>query len=100
MEAGDRAAGDRDEHEAPDRGALRMHVGEVTPDLRNGVALGEDAQSNAERHDDQADAEEGINLADDLVNGQEGCDEVVDQDQNQPEELAGEDAGAAAVGEQ
>ena len=100
MEAGDRAAGDGDEHEAPDRSALRVEVGEVVPDLGDLIALGEDTQSHAERHNDQADTEQGVNLTDDLVDGQERCDEVVDQDQDQPEQLAGHNAGAAAVGEQ
>ena len=100
MEAGDRAAGDGDEHEAPDRSALRVEVGEVVPDLGDLIALGEDTQSHAERHNDQADTEQGVDLTDDLVDGQERCDEVVDQDQDQPEQLAGHNAGAAAVGEQ
>ena len=100
MEAGDRAAGDGDEHEAPDRSALRVEVGKVVPDLGDLIALGEDTQSHAERHNDQADTEQGVNLTDDLVDGQERCDEVVDQDQDQPEQLAGHNAGAAAVGEQ
>ena len=100
METGDSAAGHGDEHEAPDGGALGMHVGEVVPDLGDHIALGEDADGHAHSHDDQADAEDGIDLADDLIDGQEGGDEVVDQDQHQPEQLAGEDAGAVAVGEQ
>ena len=77
-----------------------MEVGEVVPDLGDLVALGEDTKRHAERHDDEADTEHGVDLTDDLVDGQERCDEVVDQDQNQPEELAGKDAGAAALGAQ
>ena len=100
MEAGDRTAGNGDEHEAPDRSALRVEVGEVVPDLGDLIALGEDTKTHAERHDDEADTEHGVDLTDNLVDGQERCDEVVDQDQNQPEELAGEDTGAAAVGAQ
>ena len=100
MEAGDRAAGDGDEHKAPDRSGLRVEVSEVVPDLGDLVALGEDTERHAECHDDEADAEQGVDLTNDLVDGQERCDEVVDQDQNQPEELAGKDAGAAALGAQ
>ena len=98
MEAGDRAAGDGDEHEAPNRRALRMEVCEVAPNFGDGVALGEDAERNTERHNDQADAKHGVDLADDLIDGEEGRNEVIDQNQDQPEHLAGEDAFAAALG--
>ena len=93
MEAGNSAASHGDEHEAPDGSALRMHVIEVAPDLGDLVALGEDTQAYADGHDDQADAEDGVDLADQLVDGQEGGDEVVDQDQDQPEHLAAQNAG-------
>ena len=36
METGNSAAGDCDEHEAPDRCTCRMHAAKVCPDLRNG----------------------------------------------------------------
>ena len=84
MEAGDSAAGDGDEHEGPDRGSLGVHVGEVGKDLGD-AAVDDGAESNADSHDDQADAEQGVNFADDLVNGDEGRDEVVDQDDREPE---------------
>ena len=41
--------------------------------------------ADAEGHDDQADAEEGVQLADDLVDGEHGCQEVVDQNDDGPE---------------
>ena len=65
----------------------------MAPDLGDLVALGEDTQAHANGHDDQADAEDGVDLADQLVDGQEGGDEVVDQDQDQPEHLAAQNAG-------
>ena len=77
-----------------------MHIGEVVPDLGDHITLGEDTHGHTNSHDDQADAEHGIDLTDDLINGQEGGDEVVHKDQHQPEQLVGEDTGAAAVGEQ
>jgi len=100
MEAGNGAAGHGDEHEAPDGSALRMHIGEVVPNLGDHITLGEDTHGHTNSHDDQADAEHGIDLTDDLVDGQEGGDEIVHQNQHQPEQLVGEDTGAAAVGEQ
>ena len=64
-----------------------MHVAEVCPDLGNGVGgIGEDAEDNAHSHDDQADAEHGVNLTDDGINGNKGCDEVVHQNDDQPEQ--------------
>ena len=78
VEAGDSAAGNGDEHEAPDGSARRMHVAEVCPDLGDGVGgVGKDAEDNAHSHDDQADAEHGVNLTDDGINGDKGCDEDV-----------------------
>ena len=101
MEAGDRAAGNGDEHEAPHRGARGMHGAEVVPDLGDGVLrLGEDADGNTDGHDDQADTEQGVNLTDDLIDGNESRDEVVDKNDNQPEQGRGDDALVAAVLEQ
>ncbi len=78
MEAGNSAAGDRDEHEAPDRGARRVHAAEVIPDLRDRIGrVGEDTEDDADGHDDEADAEDGVDLADDRVNGDKGRDEVI-----------------------
>ena len=77
-----------------------MEVCEVAPNFGDGVALGEDAERNTERHNNQADAKHGVDLADDLIDGEEGRNEVIDQNQDQPEHLAGEDAFAAALGAQ
>ena len=101
METGDGTAGHGDEHETPDGRSAGMHVVEVGPQLGNGVSgIGKDTKGDTHSHDDQADAEERIDLADDLVDGDEGGDEVVDQNDPQPELLAGYDAGEAAVLEQ
>src|SRR5699024_12223612 len=51
-------------------------------------------------HDDEADAKDGVDLADDRVDGQEGGDEVVGQDDPQPELGVGDNAAEAAVLEQ
>ncbi len=98
MEAGDRAAGHGDEHERPHR---RLHGGgvhaaEAAPDLWDGVVrIDEDANRHAHGHDDQADAEYGIHLADDLVNGEERRNEIVRQNDNQPEQGGSQDACSA-----
>ena len=71
------------------------------PDLGDGVGgVGEDTKNNAHSHDDQADAEQGIDLADDLINGKEGCDEIVDQNDDQPAQRRGNDARMATLLEQ
>ena len=101
VEAGDGAAGHGDEHEAPDGSSGGVHVVEVGPDLRNHkLGLGDDAEAHAHSHDDKADAEDGVNLTDDLIDGDKGCDEVVDQNDNEPEQRGGENAAVAAVLEQ
>ena len=98
METGDSAAGNGDEHEAPDRSSGGMHAAEVLPDLGDGVSgVGEDTKDNADSHDDQADAEDGVDLTDDSINGNEGRDEVVDQDDDQPEQGSGQNTGHTAV---
>ena len=80
METGDRAAGNGDEHEAPYRCSARMHVSEIAPDLRDHIfRFCEDTKSNTECHDNQADTKDRIDLTDDLVDRNKGCDKVVSQ---------------------
>ena len=75
-----------------------MHAAEVLPDLGDGVGgVGEDAKDNADGHDDQADAEDGVDLTDDGVDGDEGRNEVVDQNDDQPEQGSGQNTGHTAV---
>ena len=75
-----------------------MHAVEVRPQFGDGVSgVGEDTNDNAHSHDDQADAEHGVDLADDGINGDKGCDEVVDQDDDQPEQGGGQHTGHTAV---
>ena len=78
-----------------------MHGAEVVPNFGNGVLrLDKDADGNAHSHDDQADAEQGIDFADDLIDRQECGDKVVHQHENQPEQGGSDNAGGAAVFEQ
>ena len=100
MAWGDSAAGNGDEHEGPDGGSLGVHVGEVGEDFGDLLAAGQGAEADADSHDDQADAEHGVDLADDLVDGDEGRGEVVGDDDGEPEDLVGQDAAQAAVGGQ
>ena len=101
MEAGDRAAGNRDEHKAPDGRARRVHAAEVIPDLRDGIGrVGEDAKDDTDGHDDQADAEHGVDLADDRIDGDKGRNEVVGQNDDQPEQQRSHHAGYAALAAQ
>ena len=78
-----------------------MHIAEVCPDLGDGVGgVGEDTKDNAHSHDDQADAEHRVDLTDDGINGDKGCDEVVHQNDDQPEQQRSEHAGSAALAAQ
>ena len=101
METGDSTAGNGDEHEAPDGSARRMHAAKVIPDLRDGVGgIGEDAEDDTDGHDDQADAKDGVDLANDGINGDKGCNKVVHQNNDEPEQQRGEHAGSAALAAQ
>ena len=57
---------------------LKGHFGHVP-------AADDDAGCYAYRHDDEADAEYGIYLADDLIDRQQSCEEVVDEYYDEPE---------------
>lgn len=95
MEARDSTASNGDEHDRPNRGSFRMHVSEA--DFRNGISLRKEHGPNTNSHKDQAETKERIELTDDLINRQEGCNEVVDQQDNQPEvEALGRDLGQKA----
>ena len=75
-----------------------MHAAKVIPDLRDGVGrVGKDAEDDADGHDDQADAEDGVDLTDDGINGDKGCNKVVHQNNDEPEQQRGEHAGSAAL---
>ena len=58
-----------------------------------------DTDGNADRHDDQADAEYRINLADDLVDGNERRDKVVAENNCQPDSGLCERSADAFLGE-
>ena len=100
METGNRTAGNRDEHEAPDRCSCRMHVGEVLPDLRRMETMHRNTERHADRHDDQNDTEDRIDLTDDLVDRNKGCDEIIDQDNCQPCGGLGKRSGNALLRQQ
>ena len=85
MESGNRTAGNGDEHKAPNRLSVRMHIGKVAPNLRNCIiGIGKYAKDNSKCHDNQAYTEERINTPDNLVNGKECCDKVVCKDNPKP----------------
>ena len=98
MEARNSTAGNGDEHKAPNGSAFGVHIVEVGPDLGNVVlGMSKDTNGNAHSHDDQADTENRVNLTDDLINGQESGDEVIDQNQNQPEQRLRKHAACTGV---
>ena len=95
METGDRTAGDRDEHKAPDRCARRMHAAEIVPDFRDLVAVHRKTDGYADSHDDQADTENRINLSDNLIDGNECRNEVINQNDCKPHGSLRERSGHA-----
>ena len=62
-----------------------MQIGEG--DFRNRIAAERDAAQHAEGHDNQDDAEDGIQLADQLVDGKQRRQHIIDQDDRDPELL-------------
>ena len=72
-----------------------MHVAQGE-DLGNLIASDDGTGTDADGHDDQADTEDGVQLADDLINRQEGRDEEVSEHDGEPEILVGKNAGGAA----
>ena len=61
---------------------------DILPHFRHrGAVRGVDQHytHEAKGHDDEAGPEDGVQLANDLVNGQEGGDKVVNQHDSQPE---------------
>ena len=86
VEAADRAAGDGDEHQREDGQLLGMVIGEGGPVVEF-ATVGEHGHGHAHGHDDQHGAEQGVEAADDLVDGQDGGQEVVGEDDGDPEHL-------------
>ena len=82
MEARASAAGDRDEHQRPDRHLLRAERMQVCKrHVRHRVAADAEqhASHDAERHDDEAGAEQRIETSDQRVNRQQRREEVIEQ---------------------
>ena len=78
-----------------------MHIGEIVPYLRDAVLrIDEYPQYHADCHYDEADAEDGIYLSDDLIYGEECGDEIVGQDYPEPEFGICQNTADAALSEQ
>ena len=97
MEAGQRAAGNGDEHQREDGQALGVLVGPL-----GGIvefrAADEHHHGDAHGHEDQDGPENGVEAADDLVDGHNGRQEVIGEDHADPEgEVQG---GGGQLGQQ
>ena len=85
VEARDGSAGDRDEHQRPDRQPLRMQIPEAVPHLRHLVALRHHTAADAKAHDNQRRAEKRIEPPDDFIDRQKRREEIVDENDREPE---------------
>ena len=83
MESGDRAAGNRDKHERPDRQPFRMQI--LQGDFGDLIAAKDNTAQYADRHHDQDHAERGIQFPDQFVDRQQCCQHIVQQDHNNPQ---------------
>ena len=99
METADRPAGDRDEQAGEDRLPLqsegRSPVGQPIPELRDRRPFDQQSQEQGNGHEQQGCGEDGIEFADDLVDGHEGGDQVVDENDAHPDH----ECGIRAAGE-
>ena len=84
VEAADSSAGYGDEQAGEDCARLRTHVGKTVGQFRQRRPL--DKQHNHQRdgHEQHGDGEERVYLADDFVDWQHRCEEVIDEDYNAP----------------
>ena len=96
METGDGTTGDGDEQQRPERQIRRVQVGEVHPGVVEALAGDDEADDEADRHEDQQRTEDGVEAADDLVDGDDGREDVVGEDGRNPVDQI----GGGEVGEQ
>ena len=95
MEAGEDAAGHRYEEDGQEvavcevisigKGLAGAGDGQdggrpVVPDVQQGIALDKDADEHADGGEQQDTAEDGVDLADDGIDGENGCNEVIQED--------------------
>ena len=62
-----------------------MQVGKAVPHLRQIISPYHKAAADSHTHDDQRRAEEGVKTPDDLIYGQERGEEIIDEDDREPE---------------
>ena len=89
MEAGDCTASNCKEHEGPNgfAGIVQVLQSQLYHRVIGGVVDGTDngAAADTERHNDKADAENGIEFANEFIDGEQCCQEEIDEHHNDPE---------------
>ncbi len=97
VEAGHSTTGDGDEEQRPERQLGRVQVGEVHPCVVEALAGDDEADDEADRHEYQQCAEDGVEAADDLVDGHYGRQDVVGEDGHDPvDQIGGGQVGQQA----
>ena len=93
VEAADGAAGNRDEQAGEDGLSLesdrRSAVAQALPEFRQRRPLDQQSDEQRHGHEEQGEGEERIDAADDLVDGHEGRDQIVDEDDPHPDHQRG-----------
>ncbi len=75
-----------------------MHIVQMAPNFRNlKLRFYYNANAYAQRHYNEANAEERINLPDNFVNGQKCCQEVIRHDDAEPKRNVCQNPGYAAL---
>ena len=97
METGDGATGDGDEQQRPQRQLGGVQVGEVHPCVVEAFAGDDETYDEADRHEHQQGAEDGIEATDDLVDGDYGGKDVVGKNRHNPvDQIGGGEVGQKA----
>ncbi len=74
-----------------------MKVGEIHPGVVEAFAGDDEADDEADRHEHQQGAEDGVETADDLVDGDDGRQDVVGEDGRNPvDQIGGGEVGQKA----
>ena len=86
METRNGTAGNRDEHHRENGvvGGVVVTVLHAAPKFRNFRLIDDESHEDGHSHSQQQDAEDGVDLADKFVDGQERGNQIISQDDDNP----------------
>lgn len=84
MKSADGSAGDSDEEKRPYGQVAGVYVGEEVRIGQDGISLGEQGDNEPQRHKDEQNTYNGVKPADDTIEGDDGSDEIVGENEYAP----------------